>query len=84
MVNRLPSLVADECGWASVQASDGSWLNATISLAPGGAGVLLTATAGTVGLSPVASSYAFNAWPVATIFSAAGFPALPWGPQPVG
>lgn len=81
----LPALPApaDECGWAAILASDGSWLNASVSLSADGAGVVLTATAPAGGLSPVASSYAYNAWPVASVFSAAGFPVLPWGNEPV-
>ena len=71
-----PSVPADECGFPTIVMSDGSAINATLAVA--GVTATLTGVAAADGLTAVACSYAFDAWPVASLFSAAGFPALPF------
>lgn len=67
----------DLCSGFELQLLSGEWVNATASLAPGNT-VLLIAAGTQANDAPVATRYAFNAWPIASLYSSAGFPALPW------
>ena len=66
----------DECSYPSIQINGGVWVNASVAVGPGPV-MVLTAPA-PPGALPTASSYAYSPWPVATLFSRAGFPVLPW------
>jgi len=65
------------CGWPMLQTSDGKWNNATITVT-GTNTVQFTATASTASVTVVGISYAYNDWPIATIYNSFGLPALPF------
>ena len=68
---------AGKCAWAELQFSNGSWINATITLAAAGTALTLTAQAG-VG-APVASRYGWGAVPMLSVYDKqTGLPVLPW------
>jgi hypothetical protein len=71
---------AGKCAWAELQLSDGSWVNATITLAVGGAGLTLSAPAAQAGAgAPVASRYGWGAVPMLSVYDKqTGLPVLPW------
>ena len=71
---------AGKCAWAELQLSNGSWVNATVTLAVGGAGLTLTAPASTDGAgAPVASRYGWGAVPMLSVYDKeTGLPVLPW------
>ena len=71
---------AGKCAWAELQLSNGSWVNATVTLAVGGAGLTLTAPASTAGVgAPVASRYGWGAVPMLSVYDKeTGLPVLPW------
>ena len=73
---------AGKCAWAELQLTDGSWVNATITLAVGGAGLTLTAPgapAQSAPGAPVASRYGWGAVPMLSVYDKqTGLPVLPW------
>ena len=74
----------EECRWYDLQTSDGVWRNATVALTSDGTGLVLSVTvAGTAALSINATRGNFAPWPVVTVFSTAGLPALPWPATPI-
>ncbi len=66
-----------KCAWAELQLANGSWVNATVSVA-GGALTLTAAGAGAAG-APVASRYGWGAVPMLSVYDKeTGLPLLPW------
>jgi len=74
------SAQAGKCAWAELLLADGSWVNATLSLADGSA---LTLTASAVPAAsagaPLASRYGWGAVPMLSLYDrGTGLPVLPW------
>lgn len=69
---------AATCGFPLVLTSDGAALNATLSIPAGRASVVFTAAGAAPGASAVAVSYGWQAWPILTVYTANGYPALPF------
>jgi len=69
---------ASECAWFSITGSDKVVLNATATVGTDGKSLLLSAVAKTAGITPIATSFGMNAWPINTIMSAEGLPLQPW------
>ena len=53
-------------------------VNATVAISDGGKAVTLSAQAPTAGYVPVTTQSCYNSWPIATLYTQAGFPAFPW------
>ena len=74
------SAQAGKCAWAELLLADGSWVNATLSLA-GGSALTLTASpapAASAG-APLASRYGWGAVPMLSLYDrGTGLPVLPW------
>lgn len=60
---------ASECSWPQIQASNGAWVNATLSLSADSTQLIFTATAPAAGATPSAVTYAYGQWPVNTVYS---------------
>ncbi len=73
---------AASCGWFAVLYSDGAWRNATATVDPAGDALLLS-TAGSTGLTAVATANGWADWPVVSAYTATGLPVVPWGPRNV-
>jgi hypothetical protein len=74
-------VLADQCGGFLLQLNDanGTWVPANATIAPDDATrLVITAAAPTVGLAPVATAYAWAAWPLVSLFNGVGTPAFPW------
>ena len=72
---------AGKCAWAELQLANGSWVNATIAVASGGAALTLTAAAARLAGAgaPVASRYGWGAVPMLSVYDkSTGLPLLPW------
>jgi len=71
---------ASYCAWFSIQTNDGafSWHNASATLSADAMGVVLTAVVPQPGLAAVRTAFGWGDWPVATVYSAEGFPLLTW------
>jgi sialate O-acetylesterase len=69
---------ASECAWFSITGSDNAVLNATATVGADRKSLVLSAVAKKTGVTPTASSFGMNAWPINTIMSAEGFPLQPW------
>ena len=61
---------ASECAWFSITGSDKVVLNATATVGTDGKSLLLSAVAKTAGITPIATSFGMNAWPINTIMCA--------------
>lgn len=72
-------VAADTCAGFVVtfDSATGPAVNATAAIGPGNT-VILSAQAPSAGSVPVIVSSSFSAWPIVTLYSQAGFPALPW------
>ena len=51
------------------------------AVTPDGKGLLLTVP--NTSLPANATQGSYNAWPVVSVYSSAGLPALPWAPTPI-
>jgi len=70
----------DQCSGYELGASDGKWYNATATIS--GASLLVSANIGQTKLTGV--RYAFNNYPIATLFNKEDLPALPFVfPNPI-
>ena len=72
-----------KCGWWDLETSDGVWhLNVTASLSVDKLRVELAlpsdVACAEAAPHPTAARYLFADWPVATLYNAEGFPALPF------
>eukprot|EP00310_Coccolithus_braarudii_P025044 CAMPEP_0183334410 /NCGR_PEP_ID=MMETSP0164_2-20130417/3020_1 /TAXON_ID=221442 /ORGANISM="Coccolithus pelagicus ssp braarudi, Strain PLY182g" /LENGTH=504 /DNA_ID=CAMNT_0025503537 /DNA_START=229 /DNA_END=1743 /DNA_ORIENTATION=+ len=72
-----------KCAWAQLLFADGQWVNATISIAPGGGALTLTPVVAPTGSScdgaPVGSRYGWAALPMMSLYDKkTGLPVLPW------
>jgi len=68
---------ANICSGFQILLESNNWVDAVPALGASNS-IILSAQVNAAGNTPVAVSYAFNAWPVTTLFSLAGFPALPF------
>ena len=71
---------ASYCDWFSIQSNDGAftWHNASAALSPDSQRIVLTAVVPQPGLAAVATRNGWSDWPVVTVYSAEGFPVMPW------
>ena len=71
---------ASACAWFAIQTNDdaGTWHNASVAVAEGGLGVVLSAVAPGRGLAAVATRNGFGDWPVVTVYSRDGLPLMTW------
>ena len=72
------------CDWFSIQDSEGGWHNASAQVSAEGSALLLSVPECKAGLLPVATRSGWSGWPVVQLYDAAGYPAHPWPPTPVG
>lgn len=70
------------CAWFGVQLSDGSWRNASAAVSGDGRAIVLT-VAGVGALTATATSNGYGDFPVVNVYSADGFPVVPWTPRNV-
>lgn len=67
------------CGWAAVKLADKGWLNATVSVAPGGQGLMLNTTCIKCYGPVIGTQYAWGAIPLMSAYDrGTGLPVLPW------
>jgi len=73
-------LPASDCDGFDIQISDAgrSWVTATAAVSADGKNVILTATAPVTGLRAIGCRYGQSSWPVASLFTSNGLPAVPW------
>ena len=76
------SSMEQQCAWAALHVADIGWLNASVSIAPGGTTLLLTAPLPVGSAEPaviVGSAYGWGPIPMLSAYDrATGLPVLPW------
>jgi len=84
MVKRLHAPSVYNCAWASLLLN-GTWVNATISVAEGGSALMLSAPAMYAGAgAPLASRYAWGNVPMMSVYDReTNLPVLPWSTLPI-
>jgi hypothetical protein len=74
----VPPFNDSYCGYPLVELSDGSLARATLAASASERDVVdFTIAQPAAGVVPVATRYAFNSWPVSSLYSGA-FPVFPW------
>jgi len=71
-------LTDDECGYPTIDFSDGTSIRASASLTSDMQRIVLSVSTPSSGAKPISSSYGRASWPVTIFFNSYGLPVIPW------